>query len=84
MLPSAGQHGDKFVAASPRQRIAVAQRLAQADAGHAQHLVADRVAERVIHKEDGDENESLVSRKYNALARYPRSLRGRRNSASRS
>ena len=45
---AAGQHGDEFIAAGARQRVAVAQGLAQARRGQAQHGVADRVAQAVV------------------------------------
>jgi len=45
---AAGQHGDEFIAAHARQGVAVAQGLAQARRGQAQHGVADGVAQAVV------------------------------------
>jgi hypothetical protein len=60
----ARQDGDELVAADAGQRIAVAQRLAQAARGLAQHGVADRVAEAVVDfleavQPDGGDAEAL-------------------------
>jgi hypothetical protein len=83
----AGQDGDEFIAADAGQRVAVAQGLAQALGGHAQHGVADRMAEAIVDfleavQADGGDGKPWPERRALAITMRMRSDSSRRLGSS--